>query len=111
MMLYIHIDPGSRKLLYIGVSVDYERSHNFSSREGRHRDRLKLLLSNGYTKQQIAHVVADNLSYGAAYELERKLIRLLLPPLNTEHHPAWEEELRKPTNERRTPSVMFQEVT
>lgn len=81
-LIYIHVDPRSRQLLYVGISGAAMRPNDFSGRSQRHKDKLRELLAAGCTRSQIRHIVARGLGFHAAVLLERDLILKLKPPLN-----------------------------
>jgi len=86
--LYIHVDPRTRELLYVGISATRYRHLDYH-REKPHRDRLRTLLLQGYTKGQISHFVCEGLSYARAVEFKRALIELLKPIFNARGREDW----------------------
>jgi hypothetical protein len=89
-MLYIHIDPGTRQLLYIGRSCMRQGATAFGDRTHRHRDKLRELLAEGWRRDQIAHVVVQGMNYVTAQEVQMQLIGLLHPPMNITSNPDFD---------------------
>ena len=99
--IYIHIDPGARTLLYVGLGGYRDRYMEFTNRGQLHKARLLGLLKQGFTKAQIAHIVAESLRWQAADNLEKALIEHFWPPFNIVGRPEWRENMRKPSGQRR----------
>lgn len=81
-LLYIHIDPITRELLYVGMSSSRERPFVFYGRNASHGHHLRRLESANIPKPRIAHIVARGLSFSRAQQLEAELIARLQPVYN-----------------------------
>lgn len=86
--IYIHIDPGSRELLYVGVSFGKWRPVDFSARSGPHRERLMALMTSGWKRDQIVRIAASGMRPQTARNLEKQVIGVLRPRFNQRHNPA-----------------------
>lgn len=88
--VYIHVDPERKRLLYVGItSTPGDRPTQFSDRGRAHRKRLHELLDAGYSRDQIVHIVAENLSCIRAQEIEDALVTRLEPPFNVTGRSLW----------------------
>lgn len=85
--IYIHLDPGTRDLLYVGIAVDDVRPIEFKTRLPKHRQRLEALLTWGWRRDQIARIAWVGLPYHLAQRLEAELIQHLRPPFNVSRNP------------------------
>jgi len=90
-LIYIHIDPETRGLLYIGSSSNRARHRDFSRRKWPHRMALQGLLCRGWSPDQIAFVVANGISSPAvATRLKASLVAILDPPMNRRGRALWQ---------------------
>jgi hypothetical protein len=83
--IYIHLDPGTRELLYVGVAGSDARPLDFQARRPRHAARLKRLLAAGWQRSQIARIAATDIARANALRIEAELIRELRPIFNIQH--------------------------
>ena len=88
--IYIHLDPGTRELLYVGIAGSDARPLDFQARHPRHAARLKSLLAAGWRRSQIARIAATDLGRTSALRMEAALIRELRPVFNVQHTAARE---------------------
>jgi hypothetical protein len=86
--MYIHIDPGTRELLYIGISYDHQRPRDFTSRSVEHSARLRGLLRDGWSRDQIVRTVWNNMTYEGSRRLELGAIREMQPTFNRQGRTA-----------------------
>lgn len=84
--IYIHIDPGTRELLYIGSTCDMRRPYHVYGRSPEHRARIFELEAQGWSRKQIARVVAQGISYPKVRTLEGLAIEILRPRFNRTHN-------------------------
>ena len=84
-MLYLHMDPETHELLYIGRSRHQNRYTDFNRRRPEHRNRAMQIMEKGYSPDQIGRVIIDGLTGYEAVFYERRLIELFKPPLNIAH--------------------------
>lgn len=81
-LLYIHVDPTIRQLLYVGMSSGLNRPFVFCGRNPPHERRLRQLEALGVPKARIVHIVAQGLSFIQAAQFEADLITRLAPIYN-----------------------------
>ncbi|SDB15267.1 hypothetical protein [Belnapia rosea] len=85
--VYVHRDPGTCEVLYVGRSHTMTRRTNFSSRSVSHRARMQAIRAAGWPMKEVVQVVADGLTYDQATRFERLITHALRPRFNTIGNP------------------------
>lgn len=87
--LYLHKDPRTKELLYIGRgSRSAARMYSMHNRGESHRQRLLELVAAGYPDTSWAKQVVGGLSSESVGRLEKACIALLDPMFNVHYTPA-----------------------